>query len=48
MSRSVLPVPTGMWQSPIRSNAASAAPAANGPALYVETIRCPAAMPLAA
>ena len=32
-SRSVLPVPTGMWQRPIRSNAASAAPATNGPAL---------------
>jgi hypothetical protein len=47
-SRSVLPVPTGMWQSPSRSKDASAAPAANGPALYVETMRCPAAMPLAA
>ena len=32
-SRSVLPVPTGMWQSPIRSKDASAAPATNGPAL---------------
>ena len=32
-SRSVLPVPTGMWHRPIRSNDASAAPAANGPAL---------------
>ena len=31
--RSVLPVPTGMWRRPIRSNAASAAPATNGPAL---------------
>ena len=31
--RSVLPVPTGMWQRPIRSNEASAAPATNGPAL---------------
>ena len=37
--RSVLPVPTGTWHSPMRSNDASAAPAANGPALYVETIR---------
>ena len=33
ISRSVLPVPTGMWQRPMRSNAASAAPATNGPAL---------------
>ena len=33
ISRSVFPVPTGMWQRPIRSNAASAAPATNGPAL---------------
>ena len=32
-SRSVLPVPTGTWQRPMRSNAASAAPATNGPAL---------------
>ena len=31
ISRSVLPVPTGMWQRPMRSNAASAAPATNGP-----------------
>ena len=46
--RSVFPVPTGMWQRPIRSNAASAAPATNGPALYVDTIRCPALMPDAA
>ena len=30
--RSLLPVPTGMWQRPMRSNAASAAPATNGPA----------------
>ena len=30
-SRSVLPVPTGMWQRPMRSKAASAAPATNGP-----------------
>ena len=30
-SRSVFPVPTGMWQRPMRSKAASAAPAANGP-----------------
>ena len=29
--RSVFPVPTGMWQRPMRSNAASAAPATNGP-----------------
>ena len=43
-----LPVPNGMWQSPIASNAASAAPAANGPALYVVTIRWPAVMPEAA
>ena len=47
-SRSVLPVPKGMWQSPMRSKAASAAPAANGPALYVVTIRWPAEMPDAA
>ena len=47
-SRSVLPVPTGMWQRPMRSKAASAAPATNGPALYVETIRWPAATPEAA
>jgi hypothetical protein len=47
-SRSVLPVPKGMWQSPMRSKAASAAPATNGPALYVVTIRWPAAMPEAA
>ena len=33
ISRSVLPVPTGMWVSPMRSNEASAAPATNGPAL---------------
>ena len=33
ISRSVLPVPTGMWLSPSRSKAASAAPATNGPAL---------------
>ena len=32
-SRSVFPVPTGMWQRPMRSNEASAAPATNGPAL---------------
>ena len=32
-SRSVFPVPTGMWQRPIRSNAARAAPATKGPAL---------------
>ena len=31
ISRSLLPVPTGMWHSPMRSNAASAAPATNGP-----------------
>ena len=31
--RSVFPVPIGMWVRPIRSNEASAAPAANGPAL---------------
>jgi hypothetical protein len=48
ISRSVLPVPTGMWQRPMRSNAASAAPAANGPALYVVTIFCPRAIPDAA
>ena len=34
--------------SPMRSNEASAAPATNGPALYVETMRWPAAMPDAA
>ena len=33
ISRSVLPVPNGRWQRPMRSNAASAAPAAKGPAL---------------
>ena len=32
-TRSVLPVAIGMWQAPMRSNDASAAPAANGPAL---------------
>jgi hypothetical protein len=32
----------------MRSNAASAAPATNGPALYVETIRCPGSTPEAA
>ena len=32
-SRSVLPVPIGMWVRPSRSNDASAAPATNGPAL---------------
>ena len=32
-SRSVLPVPTGMWQRPMRSSACSAAPATHGPAL---------------
>ena len=47
-SRSVFPVPTGMWQSPIRSKLASAAPATKGPALYVETIRWPAVTPDAA
>ena len=31
--RSVFPVPTGMCTSPMRSNAASAEPATNGPAL---------------
>ena len=31
--RSVFPVPNGMWQRPMRSKAARAAPAANGPAL---------------
>ena len=41
-------VPTGMCVRPIRSNAASAAPATNGPALYVLTIRWPAEMPEAA
>ena len=46
--RSVFPVPTGMWQRPIRSKAASAAPATNGPALYVLTMRWPAAIPDAA
>ena len=46
--RSVLPVPTGMWQRPMRSNEASAAPATNGPALYVDTIRWPAVTPEAA
>ena len=44
----MLPVPTGMWQSPMRSNDASAAPAANGPALYVETMRWPGSTPDAA
>ena len=33
ISRSVFPVPTGMWQRPMRSNASNAAPATNGPAL---------------
>ena len=33
ISRSVLPVPIGMWERPMRSKEASAAPAANGPAL---------------
>ena len=46
--RSVLPVPNGMWQRPMRSKAASAAPATNGPALYVETVRWPAVTPEAA
>src|SRR4051794_19992024 len=46
--RSVLPVPTGMCVRPMRSNEASAAPATNGPALYVETMRCPGSMPDAA
>src|SRR3984957_18846785 len=32
-SRSVFPDPTGIWQRPSRSNAPSAAPATNGPAL---------------
>jgi hypothetical protein len=32
----------------MRSKAASAAPATNGPALYVDTIRWPAAIPEAA
>ena len=31
--RSVFPVPTGMCTRPMRSKAASAAPATNGPAL---------------
>jgi hypothetical protein len=44
----VFPVPTGTWTRPIRSNDASAAPATNGPALYVETIRSPARTPDAA
>ncbi len=47
-SRSLLPVPTGMWARPIRSNAASAAPATNGPAPYVLTMRSPGAAPEAA
>ena len=46
--RAVFPVPNGRWLRPIRSNAASAAPAANGPALYVVTTRSPAATPDAA
>jgi hypothetical protein len=29
----------------MRSNDDSATPATNGPALYVDTIRCPAAIP---
>jgi hypothetical protein len=33
ISRSVLPVPSGIWQSPSLSKEASAAPATNGPAL---------------
>jgi hypothetical protein len=37
-----------MCVSPIRSKAASAAPATNGPALYVETIFSPGATPEAA
>ena len=44
----MFPVPTGTCVRPMRSNEASAAPATNGPALYVETIRCPASMPEAA
>src|SRR4029453_7154901 len=32
-NRSVLPVPTGIWTRPVRSKAASAAPATNGPTL---------------
>ena len=32
-SRSLLPVPTGMWQRPMRSTRRSAAPATQGPAL---------------
>ena len=47
-SRSLFPVPTGMCVRPMRSNASSAAPATNGPALYVETIRWPALTPDAA
>ncbi len=45
---SVFPVPTGMCTSPMLSKAASAAPATNGPALYVETIRWPGSTPEAA
>ena len=47
-SSAVFPVPTGMCTRPIRSKAASAAPATNGPALYVETIRWPGSTPEAA
>ena len=42
------PVPTGTCTRPSRSNDASAAPATNGPALYVETMRWPARIPEAA
>jgi hypothetical protein len=37
-----------MWQAPMRSKDASAAPAANGPALYVVMTRVPRPMPDAA
>jgi hypothetical protein len=47
-SSALFPVPTGMCVSPIRSKAARAAPATNGPALYVETMRWPGSTPEAA
>lgn len=40
-----VPVPSGTSERTMRSNEASAAPATNGPALYVETIRWSAVMP---
>ena len=43
-----VPRPDGNVKRPIRSKAARAAPATKGPALYVETMRCPAVRPDAA